>query len=189
MNIAHARLVNQHIARPVVDDPAAVVRWMGAVQAQDYLGGLWAIGLRTRGATEASVEAAIARRAFVRTWPMRGTLHFVAAEDVRWMSTLLTPRVISSAAGRHRQLELTEAVFARAARITEKALAGGAVVRRNALYERWNAAGIATGGSRGLHILGQLAMTGLICFGPRDGKQQTFTLLDEWLPAARPRSR
>jgi hypothetical protein len=57
------------------------------------------------------------------------------------------------------------------------------------MYELWSSAGIATGGSRGLHILGHLAMTGLICFGPREGKQQTFTLLDEWLPATRPRTR
>jgi hypothetical protein len=102
MTMVRRRLANQHLARPVLDDPGAVVRWMGAVQAQDYLGALWAVGLRTRGATEASVETAIARRTFVRTWPMRGTLHFVSAEDVRWMSKLLTPRVIASAAGRPR---------------------------------------------------------------------------------------
>ena len=30
--------------------------WLGAVQAQDYLGALWAVGLRTPGATEQTVE-------------------------------------------------------------------------------------------------------------------------------------
>jgi len=185
MNIPRLRLANQQIARSKFDDPAAVVRWMGAVQAQDYLGGLWAVGLRTRRATEASVEAAIVRREFVRTWPMRGTLHFVAADDVRWMSRLLTPRVISAAASRYRQLELDARTFARAARVTEQALEGGQCVRRDKLYELWTAAGIATRDSRGLHLLGHLAQTGLICFGPRDGKQQTFTLLEDWLPATR----
>lgn len=185
MDIARRRLGNQHIARPLFDDPAEVVRWMGAVQAQDYLGGLWAVGLRSRGATEASVEAAIARRAFVRTWPMRGTLHFVSAADVRWMSRLLTPRVIQSAASRHRQLELDANVFSRAGRVAERALEGGKCVRRDTIYKLWSSAGIPTGDSRGLHVLGYLAMTGLICFGPRDGKQQTFALTDEWLPPAR----
>ncbi len=189
MSIARSRLANQHIARPVFDDPGAVVQWMGAVQAQDYLGGLWAVGLRTRGATEASVEAAIARRAFVRTWPMRGTLHFVAAADVRWMLKLLTPRVIASAAGRYRQLELTDTVFARAARVAERALTGGKIIRRDAISQLWKSAGIATSDSRGLHILGHLAMTGLLCFGPREGKQHTFTLLDEWLPPVPPLAR
>ena len=188
-NMVRRRMGNQQLAGPVFDDPAAVVRWMGAVQAQDYLGGLWAVGLRTRGATEASVEAAIARRAFVRTWPMRGTLHFVAAPDVRWMSQLLTPRVLASAASRHRQLELDGRIFSRAARVTERAMASGACVRRDAIYQLWDAAGISTRESRGLHILGYLAMTGLICFGPRAGKQQTFALLDEWLPPTRPLDR
>ena len=185
MDIARHRLGSQHLARPVFDDPAEVVHWMGAVQAQDYLGGLWAVGVRTRAATEASVEAAVARRAFVRTWPMRGTLHFVAAADVRWMSQLLTPRVIASAASRHRQLGLDAKVFNRAGRVVERALEGGKCVRRDAIYQIWDAAGIPTRDSRGLHLLGYLAMTGLICFGPRAGKQQTFTLLEEWLPPAR----
>lgn len=185
MNVGPARLANQHISRPPFRDPADVVRWLGAVQAQDYVGGLWAIGLRTKGATEATVEDAVARRTIVRTWPMRGTLHFVAAEDVRWILPVLTPRVIAGAQGRFRQLGLDAATFTKSARVAEKALVGGNVVRRDKLYEIWNAAGIATHESRGLHLLGVLSQQGLLCFGPRDGKQQTFTLLEEWVPASR----
>ena len=184
MNIGRARLANQHISRPVFDDAADVVRSLGAVQAQDYLGALWALGLRSKRATEASVETAIERRAIIRTWPMRGTLHFVAAEDARWMLPLLTPRVIAGAASRFRQLELDDAVLIRSAKVVERAMTGQTCVRRDTMYELWNAAGIATHESRGLHILGYLAQTGLICFGPRDGKQHTFTLLEEWLPGS-----
>ena len=61
--------------------PAEVVRWFGAVQAQDYRGALWAVGQRLPSATEADVEHAVASRAIVRTWPLRRTLHFVAATD------------------------------------------------------------------------------------------------------------
>jgi hypothetical protein len=185
MNVPRIRLASQHIARPVFDDPAAVVQWFGAVQAQDYLGGLWALGLRTRGATEASVERAIDAGAFVRTWPMRGTLHFVAAADVRWMLSLLAPRAAGAASSRWRQLGLDNAVMVRSAKLAEKALVGGKRLRREAMYKVWNDAGIATHDSRGLHILGALAQSGLICFGPRDGKQHTFTLVEEWLPSAR----
>jgi hypothetical protein len=182
MNIRKIRLANQHISRPAFNDAADVVRWLGAVQAQDYLGALWALGLRSKQATEASVEEAITRRTIIRTWPMRGTLHFVAAEDAQWMLPLLTPRVITSAASRFRGLGLDDAVFSRAARVAEQAMVGGKCVRRERMYELWNDAGIATHDSRGLHLLGYLAQTGLICFGPRDGKQHTFTLLEEWLP-------
>jgi hypothetical protein len=46
-------------------------------------------------------------------------------------------------------------------------------------------AGISTGGQRGYHLVWHAAQTGLICFGPMEGKQQTFVLLDEWVPDAR----
>jgi hypothetical protein len=153
MNIARSRLRNQHIAHAALADPAAVVQWLGAVQAQDYLGSLWAIGLRTRGATEASVEQALARRTIVRTWPMRGTLHIVAAADIRWLLELLTPRVLAASAGRHRQLELDGGVFARCTDLVVAALGGGRQLQRRALYRLLEDAGIATAGSRGLHIL------------------------------------
>ena len=110
--IARSRLANHGIANPTFAQPGDVVTWLGAVQAQDYGGALWSIGLRMTGATERSIEQAIAERAIVRTWPMRGTLHFVAAQDVRWLLALLTPRVIAQSAGRYRQLDLDEATFA-----------------------------------------------------------------------------
>src|SRR6185503_19172111 len=42
---------------------------------------------------------------------------------------------------------------------------------------------------RGIHVLGDLAQQGLICFGPREGKQPTFVLLEEWVPPAAEPSR
>jgi hypothetical protein len=92
VDLARRRLHGQRVIGPPFADPAAAVASLGAVQAQDYLGALWALGLRTRDATEAGVERAIADRRIVRTWPMRGTLHFVPAADARWMLELLTPR-------------------------------------------------------------------------------------------------
>jgi hypothetical protein len=89
--IARLRLAAQHAGTASPDTPADVVRRLGAVQAQDYRGGLWAVGLRTTGATEASVEQALAGKSIVRSWPMRGTLHFTAAEDLRWMLAHLAP--------------------------------------------------------------------------------------------------
>lgn len=166
------------------------VRWFGAVQAQDYLGSLWAVGLRTRAATQAQVEQAIADRAIVRTWPLRGTLHFVAAEDVRWMLELLTGRILARNARRLKQeFGIDSALIARSRKALESALRGGNCLSRAELYRRLNGAGIATDGSRGLHLLWWHAHEGLICVGPRAGKQQTFVLLNEWLPPARKLSR
>jgi hypothetical protein len=184
-NIAHRRLANQHIANPRFAHPADLVRWMGAVQAQDYLGALWAVGLRTRGATEQTVEQALADKTIVRTWPMRGTIHFVAPEDARWMLELLTPRVVQRSQSRLRQLEIDNKTLAASADVIAKALEGGQQLTRKGLYEVLERAHIRADGQRGLHILGQLAQSQLICFGARQGKQPTFTLLDEWAPAAK----
>ena len=181
--IALSRLANQGIAAPAFARPGDVVTWLGALQAQDYGGALWAIGLRVAGATERSIEQAIVERAIVRTWPMRGTLHFVAAQDVRWLLALLTPRVIAHSAGRYRQLELDEATFARSKEVFAKALQGGKQLTRDEMLQGLEQeADIPTAGQRGYHLLGRSAQDGLICFGSRRGKQQTFALLDEWVP-------
>ena len=60
--IPRQRLSNQQLATSRFDTPSELVRWMGAVQAQGYLGGLWGVGLSVADATEADVEAAVARR-------------------------------------------------------------------------------------------------------------------------------
>ncbi len=180
------RLHHQRLAATNFEDPAEPVRWLGAVQAQDYLGSLWAIALRTRAATERMVERAIAERAIVRTWPMRGTLHFVAAEDVRWMLELMTPRVVAASAGRlAREYGLDERAFGRSREVVARALEGGRRLTRDALYRTLESARVSTAGGRGLHITWRLAHDGLICFGPREGRQHTFVLLDEWIPGAR----
>lgn len=180
----------QRIGHKPFASPAATVRWFGAVQAQDYLGALWAIGLRTRAATELAVERAIAERSIVRTWPLRGTLHFVAAEDARWISTLCAPRTLARNARRLKQeFEIDARLIARSGKVLIDALHDGKGVSRPDLYRRLESARIATGGSRGLHLLWWHAHEGLICLGPRAGKQQTFVLTDEWLPATTRRSR
>jgi len=184
VDVALQRLFSQQIAQPTFAHPSEVVAWLGAVQAQDYLGALWAVGLRTPGATEQMIEQALAEKTIVRTWPMRGTIHFVAAADVRWMLELLAPRVVRRSASRRTQLGLDETIIAASAKVIARTLQGGKQLPRNALYGLLEQAQIATDSSRGLHILGRLAHDGLLCFGTRDGKQPTFALLDEWVPGA-----
>jgi winged helix DNA-binding protein len=184
-DIARLRLHNQRIAYATLEKPVDVVAWLGAVQAQDYLGALWAVGLRMRNAVEANVERALADRTIIRTWPMRGTLHFVAAADIRWMLELLTPRVVANIRQYLlREFDLDEGAFARSKDLFARALQGGKQLTRNAMYEVLEAGGVSAS-QCGRHILTLLAQDGFICFGAREGKQQTFALLDEWAPKAR----
>ena len=187
--LARTRLSVQRLVGAPFPTVAAAVAWFGAVQAQDYRAALWGIGQRVRGATEADVERAIANRAIVRTWPMRGTLHLVAAADIHWITRLLAPRAIARAAGRHRELGLDARTFARARAVFAKELAGGVTRTRDELYALLANHRISPAGQRGIHILAMLAMQGLVCFGPHRGKQPTFTLLDDWIPPPPPRDR
>ena len=81
IDIIRHRLCNQQIAGTRFHRPEEIVKGLGAVQAQDYTGGLWGIGLRLPGSTSDDIEKAIANRKILRTWPMRGTLHSVPARD------------------------------------------------------------------------------------------------------------
>lgn len=177
------RLRAQRLVPPYFTNPGEVVEWMGAVQAQDYLGALWSVGQRMKKSVEADIEDAIVKKEMVRTWPMRGTLHFVAPKDIRWMLKYLTPRVFARVAGVLRKAGVDEKVLTKSTRVLVKALEGGNRLTRDELYGTLERAKIPTAGTRGLHIIGCIAQRGVICFGPRKGKQHTFVLLDEWLPS------
>lgn len=180
-DLRRMRLSAQLLAQPAAD-VATTVRWMGALQAQDYQGGLWAIGVRSQGATRSEVESTIERREIVRTWPMRGTLHFVALELVRPVLRLTAPRIKRRIAARERQLGIDDDVLARAAKVVSARIREHGPSTRPELYAAMAGAGLSPAGQRGIHILGQLARDLLLCFGPARRKQPTFVLLDEWLP-------
>ena len=179
------RLRNQRVAGGRFAKPGDVVRHLGAMQAQDYHQALWAIGSRMEEATVADIERSIADRDIVLTWPLRGTIHAVPPEDAGWMLAALAPRVLAGDKRRLEQLELTPDILERSKALVLRALGERKLVKRPDLMQLLEDAGIRTDGRRGYHILWRLAQEGLICLGPREGKQQTFVLLDEWAPPAR----
>ncbi len=180
-DIPHYRLINQGIAAADATAVAEVITRLGAMQAQDYPGAFWSIGLRMPHATPQLIEQAITDRTIIRTWPMRGTLHFVPAADARWMLDLMTPRVLASTTSRNRNLELDDATLARAHDIFAAALSGGKILTRTEMRALLESHGIAAANQRGTHILWHWAQKGLLCFGPHQGKEPTYVLLDEWV--------
>jgi hypothetical protein len=180
--ITRLRLANQRISATSFTKPEQVVSWMGAMQAQDYLMSLWGIGLRTTGCTEADVEESIGNGRIVRTWTMRRTIHFAAAEDVHWMMGLTKERVIKAYGKNMTRIGLEEEHLTKARKVVVKALEAEHQLTRDELKERMTAAGIPTDKSRGVHLLWRIGQEGITCFGPRKGKEFTFVLLDEWVP-------
>ena len=149
------------------------------MQAQDYAGAKWGLGMRLPGATDAAVERAFDRGEMLRTHVLRPTWHFVAPADIRWLLTLTAPRVHAANAYMYRKLALDPGTFRRSSARLAKALAGGRHLTRDELRVVLEGIGIATDLERMAYLLMHAELEGLICSGPRRGKQFTYALLDE----------
>ena len=189
-DVLSQRLHNQQLSTSEFKKPVDVVRWFGAVQAQDYHGAKWALGLRMRKATHEVVEAAFNNGEIVRTHLLRPTWHFVAPEDIRWLLQLTAPQINRRAGPSYRKYELDDAVFKRSNKVLTAALRGGKQVTRAILKAALNKAGIAADDTvRLAHLLLRAELDGVVCSGPRDGKQFTYALLEERVPPGRTLSR
>ncbi len=161
------------------------VRWLGALQSQDYVGAKWALGQRTRAVTDAALDSLFDGGAILRTHVMRPTWHFVLPEDIRWLLELTGPRIRLGLAGRHRQLEIDDGVIGRAQAAFAAALAGGRHLTRPELGQVLHEAAIPPDGQRLPHLLMAAELDGLIVSGPRRGREFTYALLEERAPGAR----
>ncbi len=166
--------------RPAPDTVADVVTWFGAMQAQDLASGLWSLGARLPGHTLADVNAALERREAIRTWPMRGTVHWIPPNDAHWMLEVMGSRALAGAAGRRAYLGLTESLADRGVEVLGKALAGGGRLTRAQCLATLTEAGVECTGQFGYHLLWYASQCGVTCIAPNIGKEQTFVLLDEW---------
>ncbi|WP_213814990.1 winged helix DNA-binding domain-containing protein [Glaciihabitans sp. dw_435] len=185
------RLASQRIESPSSTplDVAGVVRHLLALQAQDFAQGLWAVALRAPGATKSDVLAALDEGRVIRSWPMRGTLHFLPPEDLRWILALTAERTLKGAASRFRGLGIDETTLTRATEVARAELGGGARLSRDELFAALGRAGIDTAGQRGSHIVFALSHRAIICWGPTHKNQQALVLVDDWIPRQPARER
>ena len=178
-DVANTRLISQQINATKFKTAKEIVGWMGAMQAQDFNMAKWAIGLRSKNATEQNIDAAINSGEIIRTHLLRPTWHFVSSEDIYWMIELTAPRIKSSMKGRNIQLELSENIFKKANNIIEKALSGNINLTRKELLNELNKTKIETDNNRASHILFNAELEGIICSGKMKEKQTTYALLNE----------
>jgi hypothetical protein len=182
--IPQLRLHNQCITRTGHRRPADVVAWLGAVQAQEFVPAKWALGLRLPDtATEAAIDRAFDAGRILRTHVMRPTWHFVAPADIRWMLELTAPRVHQVLSHYCRRLGLDNAIRTRAAAVFERALDGQALTRGE-LGTHLGRAGIAAKGVPLAMLTIHAELEGVICSGPRRGKELTYAQLAARAPRA-----
>lgn len=179
------RLASQGLIGPGLGSVSDAARWMTATQAQDLQAALWAIGLRVPGSDVSDIRAAVDSGAVVRSWPMRGTLHFVAPEDLRWMLDLTAERLSRMVAGRHRELDIAWADIEKCRDVALERISAGGPVSRTELFAMFEAAGQPTTGLRGIHILGTLCRHAWLVQGPLAGNQQLMVAFDDWITVSR----
>jgi len=189
LDIAQQRLYHQRLIADPFEKPVDVVDWLVAVQAQDYFGAKWALGLRLRDAHDADLDRAFNAGEILRTHMLRPTWHFVTPIDIRWLLALTAPRVNAANAAMYRKLELDNATLKRGYKAMTKALQSGQHLTREELSEALGKAGIAATGQRLAYIVMHAELDGLICSGPRRGKQFTYALLEERVPPVAPLKR
>ncbi|SDL48479.1 Uncharacterized conserved protein YcaQ, contains winged helix DNA-binding domain [Arthrobacter sp. ok362] len=179
------RLAAQGLLGPGFETVPEAARAMTAMQAQDLSAVLWAVGQRVPGARVDDVRGALDRAEVVRSWPMRGTLHVLAPEDLKWMLAITSDRLIRGMAGRHRELEIDARDVEASREAALELVQGGGSATRQQLFAAFEAAGQSTAGQRGIHLLGMLCQRAWLVLGPTAGSQQLIKAFDEWIPKSR----
>jgi hypothetical protein len=189
VDIASYRLHNQRLLQTEFTNPAEVVSWFGAVQSQDFAGAKWALGLRTNGLGEADIERAFTDGSILRTHILRPTWHFVTPADIVWILELTAPRIRAQLAYMDRQLELDKEILNKSNKILIKTLQGGKQLIRADLGTALQKEGINTDDLRLGHLMMHAELDGIVCSGPRLGKQFTYALLQAHVPPSKTLSR
>ncbi len=183
--IISLRLSNQQIADTKFTKPEEIVSYLGAMQSQDWPMAKWAIGLRLPGVHDKDVELAFNEGKILRTHMLRPTWHFVCPKDIRWMLRLTSPRVQAFNSSYYLKYALDQKIFTKCNSILSKSLSGHSHLTRNEINEHFKKAKINTDEFRLTSIMMNAELEGIICSGPRKGKQFTYALLDEVIPAAK----
>jgi len=182
--VVRRRLYDQRLAADPFERPRDAVRWLGAVQAQEFAEAKWSIGQRVRDCSDADVEQAFARGEILRTHVLRPTWHFAAADDIRWMLNLTAPRVHAVNRYWYAKHDLDESVLARGHEVLSRALDGGEPLTRKELADALARAGIAAEGPRLAYLVMHAELEALVCSGPRRGAQHAYLLLEDRAPQA-----
>lgn len=165
---------------------AETARRMLAVQGQDWRSARWALGLRSPGTSVAGVHEAFNAGLIVRSWPMRGTIHLLAAEDIGWMQQVTNPRVLSGAARRREFLGISDETLEKLVEVSVEALRGGVSMDRDELANVWTEAGIEWQSNWRYHLIWWLCQNGLAVLGPVSERgEPRLVLASEWISSPR----
>ncbi len=171
---------------------ANVVADVCGVQAQVSAMARIAIWARLRQLTVDDVETALVqKRTIVKTWSMRGALHLHASNDLLPVQGGLMPTRLPreqkwiERAGLKEE-ETTEMILdaLKDGPLTRGQLVRYLAKRLGTKTKDWMDGGwgrTTVGSSTAWQLVRPAVVRGLVCFGPTDGQEITFTRVDRWL--------
>jgi len=155
-----------------------VVRRLCAVQAQVASYAELAVRVRRQSSKPGDVRRALSEGRLIKTWAMRGTLHYLAPEDGGAFLSLIASGKSWERPSWQKYFGMTTAKMARLREAVREALDGTVLTREELVNEI-----VATRGLRGIGeqlrsgwgtLLKPLAWQGDLCFGPSRGNRVTF---------------
>lgn len=180
------RSAAHQLRKPDFERPGEVVKWMGALQGQDYKMSKWAIGLRTKGGTLSMVNEALRTGEIARTHVMRPTWHWVAGCDLRWMLKLSAGRVRKAIDQWTKGcgVDISENQYAKCNDWFVRWLSGGRSLTKEELTAEFQRVGLPADDHRVRRYLLRAEVEGIICSGEDKKDKPTYTLLEEHLAPA-----
>lgn len=181
MNPVTQRLLSQQLAAPQFKDPAEVVSWFGAMQAQDYKSMRWAVSMRTRKPSAKAFEKAYNDGRIIRTHLLRATWQLLAGEDLGWMLKLCRRKALAGLRGwmHANSVDIPLDEEKHISCIFGEALAGRGSVQKEFLAEALRERDIQMTEQRFSYHLRLAELSGLLCSGNLHPTKRTLALVSE----------
>ena len=178
MNQIALRLLNQQLIAPQFREPEEVVRYMGAMQAQEYRMMRWAVAMRTSRPSAKKFKEAYDSGRIIRMHLMRGTWQLVAAEDYWDWLTLCAPKAIAVTKGwmSSNKIAITDEKLMRVREIFVRTTIDKRSVTKQDFVEALAYHGITMDDHRLSYHIRMSEMSGTICSGDLHSSKATYAL-------------
>lgn len=159
-----------------------VLQKICGVQAQYTSDAVLALRVRMNNLHSTELkQVQIDKRTMVRTWCMRGTLHFLPAEDFHWLISLHGKAFIQKSERRYTQLGIDEKLYDKCINKLFDLFSQREILTRDEVKDYLMSQDIKLEGQAPYHFLRRAALDGLVCFGPDRKGEPTYVLVKNWL--------
>ena len=185
MNPVSARLLGQQLICPQFTSPHDVVKWMGAMQGQEYKMMRWAVAMRTQKPSSKQFKADFDSGRIIRAHLLRTTWQLVAAEDYAWMLSLCRKKALAGLRGwmHSNGIDITAREEAEISAVFAEVIAGRNDVLKEDLAEALAQRDIRMDDHRLSYHIRLAEFSGLLCSGIQHPTKRTLAITSERIPA------